>query len=90
MSGWARIRGIYPSLRSIVSQLIFTLSTDTILTSKWNKPFPVTLLPSAIGVYFAVYFAEKQSERQRQILEEIRALGENDIAAVKAIASKPR
>lgn len=50
----------------------------------------MTLLPSAIGVYFAVYFAEKQSERQRQILDEIRALGENDIAAVKAIASKPR
>ncbi|CAD0087944.1 unnamed protein product [Aureobasidium vineae] len=63
---------------------------DAVLTSKWNKPFPVTLLPSAIGVYFAVYFAEKQSERQRQILDEIRALGENDINAVKAIASKPR
>jgi hypothetical protein len=66
------------------------LSTDTVLTSKWNKPFPVTLLPSAIGVYFAVYFAEKQSERQRQILNEIRALGEKDIDAVRAIASKPR
>jgi hypothetical protein len=50
----------------------------------------VTLLPSAIGVYFAVYFAEKQSERQRQILNEIRALGEKDIDAVRAIASKPR
>ncbi|CAD0101155.1 unnamed protein product [Aureobasidium mustum] len=63
---------------------------DTVLTSKWNKPFPVTLLPSAIGVYFAVYFAEKQSERQQQILAEIRALGEKDMAMVKEIASKPR
>ena len=50
----------------------------------------MTLLPSAIGVYFAVYFAEKQSERQQQILAEIRALGEKDMAAVKEIASKPR
>jgi len=38
----------------------------------------------------AIYFAEKQSERQRQILDEIRALGEKDLDAVKAIASKPR
>lgn len=34
--------------------------------------------------------AEKQSERQRQILAEIRALAVNDIDAVKEIASKPR
>lgn len=38
----------------------------------------------------AIYFAEKQSERQVQILNEIRALGEKDLDAVKAIASKPR
>ncbi|KAI4747661.1 hypothetical protein E4T50_02056 [Aureobasidium sp. EXF-12298] len=66
------------------------LVIDAVLTSKWNKPFPVTMIPSAIGVYMAIYFAEKQSERQRQILDEIRALGEKDIEAVKAIASKPR
>jgi len=65
-------------------------SPDAVLTSKWNKPFPVTMIPSAIGVYMAIYFAEKQSERQRQILDEIRALGEKDLDAVKAIASKPR
>ncbi|GAB7341013.1 hypothetical protein MBLNU457_7346t1 [Dothideomycetes sp. NU457] len=59
---------------------------DAILTSKWNKPFPVTMIPAAIGLYLA----EKQGERQRQILAEIRALGEEDIAKVKAIASKPR
>ena len=44
------------------------------------------MIPSAIGLYMA----EKQSERQRQILAEIRALGVNDIEAVKEIASKPR
>ena len=33
------------------------------------------MIPSAIGLYMA----EKQSERQRQILAEIRALGEDDI-----------
>lgn len=62
------------------------VAADAVLTSKWNKPFPVTMIPSAIGLYMA----EKQSERQRQILAEIRALGEDDIEQVKAIASKPR
>ncbi|KAI5202648.1 hypothetical protein E4T39_04658 [Aureobasidium subglaciale] len=64
----------------------WTKIRDAVLTSKWNKPFPVTMIPSAIGLYMA----EKQSERQRQILNEIRALGEDDMEAVKAIASKPR
>ena len=59
---------------------------DAILTSKWNKPFPVTMIPSAIGLYLA----EKQGERQRQILDEIRAVGTKDLEAVKAIAAKPR
>ncbi|KAH0370441.1 hypothetical protein KCU65_g2560, partial [Aureobasidium melanogenum] len=63
---------------------------DRVLTSKYNKPFPVTLLPSAIGVWMAVHFAERQAERQQQILNEIKALGENDIAKVREIASKPR
>ncbi|KAI5198883.1 hypothetical protein E4T42_05779 [Aureobasidium subglaciale] len=64
----------------------WTKIRDAVLTSKWNKPFPVTMIPSAIGLYMA----EKQSERQRQILAEIRALGEDDMQAVRAIASKPR
>lgn len=38
----------------------------------------------------AVHYAERQGERQQQILAEIKALAENDIAAVKEIASKPR
>jgi hypothetical protein len=44
------------------------------------------MIPSAIGLYMA----ERQSDRQRQILAEIRALGEGDIDEVKKIASKPR
>ncbi|KAG9695730.1 hypothetical protein KCU95_g3279, partial [Aureobasidium melanogenum] len=63
---------------------------DRVLTSKYNKPFPVTLLPSAIGIWMVVHFAERQAERQQQILTEIKALGENDIAKVREIASKPR
>lgn len=59
---------------------------DAILTSKWNKPFPVTMIPSAIGLYLA----EKQGERQRQILAEIRALGEGKVDEVKAIAGQPK
>jgi len=58
---------------------------DAILTSKWNKPFPVTMIPSAIGLYLA----EKQGERQRQILAEIRALGDNQLAEVRKIAERP-
>lgn len=38
----------------------------------------------------AVHFAERQAERQQQILNEIKALSENDIAKVREIASKPR
>ncbi|BFZ57217.1 hypothetical protein PYCC9005_004268 [Savitreella phatthalungensis] len=59
--------------------------TDAILTSKWNKPFPVTLLPSAI----TFYLTEKQQVRHRQILQEIRALGDHDIKAANTIASHP-
>lgn len=58
---------------------------DAILTSKWNKPFPVTMIPAAIGLYLA----EKQGERQRQILAEIRALGDNQMAEVRRIAESP-
>ncbi|KAH9822069.1 hypothetical protein Tdes44962_MAKER04744 [Teratosphaeria destructans] len=64
----------------------FTRLIDKILTSKYNKPFPVTLLPSAIGYYLGV----KQGERQAQVLEEIRALGEGDLRGVREIAGRPR
>jgi len=59
---------------------------DAIITSKYNKPFPVTLLPSAIGYYLGV----KQGERQAQVLNEIRALGERDMATVERIANSPK
>ncbi|TKA81251.1 hypothetical protein B0A55_02356 [Friedmanniomyces simplex] len=64
----------------------WTRIVDTILTSKYNKPFPVTLIPSAIGYWLGV----KQGERQAQVLNEIRALAENDVAAVEKIADAPR
>ncbi|TKX22971.1 hypothetical protein C1H76_5007 [Elsinoe australis] len=77
--------------------------TNAVLTSKWNKPFPVTLLPSAIGAYVAFYFAgiqgerqkrieafqELQAERQKQVLNEIRALSEGDRRRVQEIAEHP-
>lgn len=58
---------------------------DPILTSKYNKPFPVTLLPSAIG-YWLGY---KSGQRQEQIVKEISALGKGDLAALDRIAAKP-
>lgn len=59
---------------------------DAILTSKYNKPFPVTLIPSAIGYYLGL----KQGERQHQVLSEIRALGEGDLEEVRRIDDHPR
>ncbi|KAK3671535.1 hypothetical protein LTR78_008635 [Recurvomyces mirabilis] len=64
----------------------FRKVVDAILTSKYNKPFPVTLIPSAIGYYLGL----KQGERQVQVLNEIRALGEGDIAQVERIADQPK
>ncbi|KAF2764046.1 hypothetical protein EJ03DRAFT_42318 [Teratosphaeria nubilosa] len=64
----------------------FTRFIDKILTSKYNKPLPVTLLPSAIGYYLGL----KQGERQAQVLEEIRALGDKDLRRVREIAGSPR
>ena len=52
---------------------------DAILTSKYNKPFPITLIPSAIGYYLGL----KQGERQAQVLNEIRALGEDKMEEVE-------
>jgi hypothetical protein len=43
------------------------------------------MIPAAIGLYLA----EKQGERQRQILAEIRALGDNQLEEVRRIAGKP-
>ena len=60
--------------------------SDAILTSKYNKPFPITLLPSTIGYYLGL----KQGERQVQVLDEIRALGEGDVRGVQQIAAHPR
>ncbi|CAK3951742.1 Hypothetical predicted protein [Lecanosticta acicola] len=59
---------------------------DAILTSKYNKPFPVTLIPSAIGYYLGV----KQGERQAQLLQEIQALDIRDHEKVKMIAEHPK
>ncbi|KAK4544289.1 hypothetical protein LTR36_004499 [Oleoguttula mirabilis] len=64
----------------------FSRFIDAIITSKYNKPFPVTLIPSAIGYYLGV----KQGERQAQVLDEIRKLGENDMQAVERIADHPK
>lgn len=66
--------------------MVLTTSADSILTSKYNKPFPVTLLPSAIGYYLGV----KQGERQAQVLHEVRALGEGNLKAVRRIDEHPR
>jgi len=44
------------------------------------------LLPSAIGYWLGL----KQGERQAQVLNEIRALGQNDLAAVEKIADSPK
>lgn len=63
-----------------------SLRTDAILTSKFNKPFPVTLIPSAIGYYLGL----KQGERQAQVLHEIRALGEGNMQEVKRLDDHPR
>ncbi|KAK4626056.1 hypothetical protein CLAFUW4_04298 [Fulvia fulva] len=59
---------------------------DSILTSKYNKPFPVTLLPSAIGYYLGV----KQGERQTQLLQEIQALDIHDHEKVRRISEHPK
>lgn len=58
---------------------------DSILTSKYNKPFPVTLLPSAIGCWLGL----KQGERQAQILNAIEAVGADQQHKVEKIASAP-
>jgi len=44
------------------------------------------MIPSAIGLYLA----DRQRERQKQILNEIRALGDKDLKAVGVIADNPK
>ncbi|KAF7197845.1 hypothetical protein HII31_00934, partial [Pseudocercospora fuligena] len=73
--GKAKARWVaFPSSWSRAPVFMLTMETDKILTSKYNKPFPVTLLPSAIGYYLGV----KQGERQKQLLNEIQALDIRD------------
>ena len=79
--------GVIASIEPKWTGTIYTdCGPDAILTSKYNKPFPVTLLPSTIGYYLGL----KQGERQVQVLDEIRALGEGDVKGVQQIAEHPR
>ena len=59
---------------------------DAILTSKYNKPFPVTLLPSAIGYWLGM----KQGERQAQILNAIQAADADQEKRLEKIVSRPK
>jgi hypothetical protein len=85
--GFRKVRGAIASLEPRRPGVIGAdRSPDAILTAKFSKPFPVTLLPSTIGYYLG----PKQGERQVQVLDEIRALGEGDVKSVQQIAAHPR
>ena len=88
MSGIRTFVGVYAEMSALYHLLSHILITqaDAILTSKYNKPFPVTLLPSGIAYWLGV----KQGERQAQILTEIQALDVHDHQKVKEIAGHPR
>ncbi|KAI7553912.1 hypothetical protein KC331_g909 [Hortaea werneckii] len=64
----------------------FRKFVDAILTSKYNKPFPVTLLPSAIGYWLGM----KQGERQAQILNAIQAAGAEEEKRLERIVNRPK
>ncbi|GAB1725325.1 hypothetical protein NU195Hw_g4073t1 [Hortaea werneckii] len=64
----------------------FKKFVDAILTSKYNKPFPVTLLPSAIGYWLGM----KQGERQAQILNAIQAADADQEKRLEKIVSRPK
>ncbi|RMZ12454.1 hypothetical protein D0860_02955 [Hortaea werneckii] len=64
----------------------YALTQDAILTSKYNKPFPVTLLPSAIGYWLGM----KQGERQAQILNAIQAADADQERRLERIVSRPK
>lgn len=87
MSGFSKFAGkkVAPSINPNISSIL-TSRIDKILTSKYNKPFPVTLLPSAIGYYLGM----KQGERQAQLLTEIQALDIHDHERVKQISKNPK
>ncbi|RMY13761.1 hypothetical protein D0867_07358 [Hortaea werneckii] len=64
----------------------YAFNKDAILTSKYNKPFPVTLLPSAIGYWLGM----KQGERQAQILNAIQAAGAEEEKRLERIVNQPK
>ncbi|KAI7350773.1 hypothetical protein KC320_g5360 [Hortaea werneckii] len=64
----------------------FKKFVDAILTSKYNKPFPVNLLPSAIGYWLGI----KQGERQAQILNAIHAADADQEKRLERIVSRPK
>ncbi|TKA24597.1 hypothetical protein B0A50_06357 [Salinomyces thailandicus] len=64
----------------------WTRFIDAILTSKYNKPFPVTLLPSAIGYWLGM----KQGERQAQILNAVEAAATHQQAKLERITGAPK
>ncbi|GAB1737163.1 hypothetical protein NU219Hw_g846t1 [Hortaea werneckii] len=64
----------------------FKKFVDAILTSKYNKPFPVTLLPSTIGYWLGM----KQGERQAQILNAIQAAGAEEEKRLERIVNQPK
>lgn len=103
--GFGKIVGQYTAPVSLSRRMLIVaaLFIDSILTSKFNKPFPVTLIPSAIGYWLGL----KQGERQAQVrvlggpriglvadimkvLNEIRALGEGKLPLVEGIADHPK
>lgn len=88
MSGFSKFAGKKATPSHSLQHMPFDADSciDKILTSKYNKPFPVTLLPSAIGYYLGL----KQGERQAQLLAEIQALDIHDHETVKKIAGNPK
>lgn len=59
---------------------------DAILTSKWNKPFPVMLIPFTLSFYIG----RKQRIQQAEMLDQVRALAEGDLKTVRQIAVAPK
>lgn len=90
MSGFRKFVGTSISLptQSITphSRTHELFNQDAILTSKYNKPFPVTLLPSAIGYWLGM----KQGERQAQILNAIQAAGAEEEKRLERIVNRPK
>ncbi|USW53859.1 hypothetical protein Slin15195_G071780 [Septoria linicola] len=64
----------------------FKKIVDAVLTSKYNKPFPVTLLPSAIGYYLGVQSGKKQAET----LGEFRTVHQENQAMLREISNRSK